>query len=111
MDTDERESNRCLAFNYMIEARKAKGIAGPHDMVVKTIVTTELIDEIARQSGVKCYNVLTGFKYIAELINRAMIGGYNGPSPDYLPAPAEERVGRAMIGSFTGSTSGSLRTD
>src|SRR3984885_13041733 len=57
-----------LAFNYMIEARKAKGIAGPSDMVVKTIVTTELIDEIARQSGVKCYNVLTGFKYIAELI-------------------------------------------
>jgi phosphoglucomutase len=57
-----------LAFNYMIEARKAKGIAGPHDMVVKTIVTTDLIDEIARQSGVKCYNVLTGFKYIAELI-------------------------------------------
>ena len=57
-----------LAFNYMIEARKAKGIAGPDDMVVKTIVTTDLIDEIARRSGVKCYNVLTGFKYIAELI-------------------------------------------
>ena len=57
-----------LAFNYMIEARKAKGIAGPEDMVVKTIVTTDLIDEIARRSGVKCYNVLTGFKYIAELI-------------------------------------------
>ncbi len=57
-----------LAFNYMIEARKAKGIAGPHDMVVKTIVTTDLIDEIARQSGIKCYNVLTGFKWIAELI-------------------------------------------
>jgi len=36
--------------------------------VVKTIVTTDLIDEIARRSGVKCYNVLTGFKYIAELI-------------------------------------------
>ncbi|HET6256103.1 MAG TPA: phospho-sugar mutase [Puia sp.] len=57
-----------LAFNYMIEARKAKGIAEPNDMVVKTIVTTELIDEIARRSGVKCYNTLTGFKYIAELI-------------------------------------------
>src|SRR3984957_11533499 len=57
-----------LAFNYMIEARKAKGIAGPTDMVVKTIVTTDLIDEIARRSEVKCYNVLTGFKYIAELI-------------------------------------------
>jgi phosphoglucomutase len=57
-----------LAFNYMIEARKAKGIAQPNDMVVKTIVTTDLIDEIARRNDIKCYNVLTGFKYIAELI-------------------------------------------
>ena len=57
-----------LAFNYMIEARKAKGIAQPNDMVVKTIVTTDMIDEIARQNDVNCYNVLTGFKWIAELI-------------------------------------------
>lgn len=57
-----------LAFNYMIEARKAKGIAQPNDMVVKTIVTTEMIDQIAKASGIACYNVLTGFKWIAELI-------------------------------------------
>src|SRR5450432_1609621 len=57
-----------LAFNYMIEARKEKGIAQPGDMVIKTIVTTEMIDEIARQSNIQCYNVLTGFKWIAELI-------------------------------------------
>jgi phosphoglucomutase len=57
-----------LAFNYLIEARKEKGIAQPNDMVVKTIVTTDMIDEIARQSGIRCYNVLTGFKWIAELI-------------------------------------------
>ena len=57
-----------LAFNYMIEARKIKGIAQPNDMVVKTIVTTEMIDRIAAESDVKCYNVLTGFKWIAELI-------------------------------------------
>src|ERR1700744_1125500 len=57
-----------LAFNYMIEARKAKGVAGPTDMVVKTIVTTDLIDTIAERNDVRCYNVLTGFKYIAELI-------------------------------------------
>ena len=57
-----------LAFNYMIEARKVKGLAEPNDMVVKTIVTTELIDEIARRNEIKCYNTLTGFKYIAELI-------------------------------------------
>ena len=57
-----------LAFNYMIEARKEKGIAKANDMVVKTIVTTEMIDEIARQNNIACYNVLTGFKWIAELI-------------------------------------------
>ena len=57
-----------LAFNYMIEARKAKGIAKANDMVVKTIVTTELIDEIAKENNISCYDVLTGFKWIAELI-------------------------------------------
>ena len=57
-----------LAFNYMIEARKTKGTAQPNDMVVKTIVTTDMIDKIAEENGVKCYNVLTGFKWIAELI-------------------------------------------
>jgi phosphoglucomutase len=57
-----------LAFNYLIEARKVKGVAGSNDMVVKTIVTTDLIDEIAKANGVACYNVLTGFKWIAELI-------------------------------------------
>jgi phosphoglucomutase len=57
-----------LAFNYMIEARKAKGIVQPNDMVIKTIVTTDMIDAIAKANGVACYNVLTGFKWISSLI-------------------------------------------
>ena len=57
-----------LAFSYMMEARKAKGIAQPNDFVVKTIVTSYMIDEVAKQNQVNCYNVLTGFKWIAELI-------------------------------------------
>jgi phosphoglucomutase len=57
-----------LAFNYMIESRKEKGIAQPNDMVVKTIVTTDMIDVFAARNGITCYNVLTGFKWIAELI-------------------------------------------
>ena len=57
-----------LAFNYLIEARKSKGIAQSNDMVVKTIVTTDMIDVFAARNGVRCYNVLTGFKWIAELI-------------------------------------------
>ena len=37
-------------------------------MVIKTIVTTDMIDAIAEKNNVACYNVLTGFKWIAELI-------------------------------------------
>lgn len=57
-----------LAFNYMIEARRAKGIAQPNDMVITTIVTTGMINRIAEKNQVACYNVLTGFKWIAEMI-------------------------------------------
>jgi len=59
-----------LAFNYLMEARKTKGIAQPNDMVVTTIVTTPMIDAIAKGNGVNCYRVLTGFKWIAELIRQ-----------------------------------------
>ncbi len=57
-----------LAFSYMIESRKERGIAQPNDMVVKTIVTTDLIDKIAKENNVTCYNTLTGFKWISSLI-------------------------------------------
>jgi len=57
-----------LAFAYKMEARKAKGIAKPNDMVITTIVTTAMINEVAKQNNVNCYNVLTGFKWVAELV-------------------------------------------
>ncbi|MFZ6024348.1 MAG: phospho-sugar mutase [Bacteroidota bacterium] len=57
-----------LAFAYMMEARKTKGIAAPNDMVISTIVTTQMINQVAKRNNVACYNVLTGFKWIAELI-------------------------------------------
>jgi phosphoglucomutase len=57
-----------LVFNYIIEARKNNGLARPNDMVIKTIVTTDMIDAIALQNNISCYNVLTGFKWIAAMI-------------------------------------------
>ena len=57
-----------LAFSYLIEARKAKGLSQPNDMIVKTIVTSDMVDRVAEKNGLKCYNVLTGFKWIAEKI-------------------------------------------
>lgn len=38
--------------------------------IAKTIVTSELVDEMAARLGVECYNTLTGFKYIAELMGK-----------------------------------------
>ena len=55
---------------YILSRRKELGTLGEGKYVVKTIVTTELIREICRSFGVKVYNVLTGFKYIAEVVKR-----------------------------------------
>ena len=57
-----------LAFAYMIEARKKKGLAQDNDMVISTIVTSNMINEVAKQNDISCYNVLTGFKWIASLL-------------------------------------------
>lgn len=38
--------------------------------IAKTIVTSELVDTMAREMGVECYNTLTGFKYIASLMGK-----------------------------------------
>ncbi|MCD2422323.1 phospho-sugar mutase [Niabella pedocola] len=57
-----------LAFNYLLEARKEKGIAQSNDMIITTIVTTGMVDDLAAGYGVHCYRVLTGFKWIAEMI-------------------------------------------
>jgi phosphoglucomutase len=57
-----------LAFNYLIEARRKKGLAQPNDMLITTIVTTGMIDALARANNISCYRVLTGFKWIANMI-------------------------------------------
>ncbi|MDW7695187.1 phospho-sugar mutase [Flammeovirgaceae bacterium SG7u.111] len=57
-----------LLFYYLIKVRKEKGLKKENDFVAKTIVTTDLIDAIAEKNGYTCFNTLTGFKYIAEVI-------------------------------------------
>ena len=55
---------------YILTRWKELGKLGPDKYVVKTIVTTELIRQIAESFGVKCYDVLTGFKFIADVVRR-----------------------------------------
>lgn len=53
---------------YILRRRHEKGTLTPGCYCVKTIVTTELIRTICEKYGVKVYNVLTGFKYIADVV-------------------------------------------
>ena len=53
---------------YILSRWKELGKLDSSKYCVKTIVTSELIAAICESFGVKCYNVLTGFKYIAEIV-------------------------------------------
>ncbi len=55
---------------YILSRRKELGKLKGRQYVVKTIVTSELISEICKSFDVPVYNVLTGFKYIAEVVKR-----------------------------------------
>ncbi len=59
-----------LIINYMLTACKNAGKLNGNQYIVKTIVTSYLIDRIAKSYGVDCYNTLTGFKYIGELMTK-----------------------------------------
>jgi phosphoglucomutase len=60
--------------------------------IAKTIVTSELVDDMAEKLGVECHNTLTGFKYIAELM-----GQFDGKKK--FIAAGEESYGY-MVGDF-----------
>jgi phosphoglucomutase len=53
-----------LILYYLLKVTDLKG----NEFVAKTIVTTDLIDKMCASKGVPCYNTLTGFKYIAQVI-------------------------------------------
>ena len=53
---------------YLLQAWKEAGKLTGKEFVCKTIVTTDIIDKMAADAGVQCYNTLTGFKYIAQVI-------------------------------------------
>lgn len=57
-----------LLVNYVLERRKA-GLT-KDNVVVKTIVTSELGADIAKSYGLTTFDVLTGFKFIGALMNR-----------------------------------------
>ena len=60
--------NGVMLTNYILSCKKASGKLPQKPVVVKTIVTTKLIDKLCEKYGCELKNVLTGFKYIGEII-------------------------------------------
>jgi phosphoglucomutase len=59
-----------LIINYVLNAYNEANNLDGNEYIVKTIVTSYLIDAVAEHYGVVCYNTLTGFKYIGELMTK-----------------------------------------
>jgi len=59
-----------MLINYLLTAWQEKGKLTGNEYIVKTIVTTNLIEKIAEAKNVTYYNTLTGFKYIGELMTK-----------------------------------------
>ena len=64
----------CLLLEYLLNAKTPK----PGAYAVKTIVTTRMADAIGKAHGIDVYNVLTGFKFIGETIQKKLDEGNDG---------------------------------
>lgn len=59
-----------LCLYYLMVRREELGLLTGKEFMVKTIVTTELVKEIADQKGIEMYDSYTGFKWIADIIRK-----------------------------------------
>ncbi len=59
-----------LIVKYLLEQWKQKNLFRGNEFTVKTIVTSELLKAISESYGVKQYDTLTGFKWIADVIRQ-----------------------------------------
>ena len=65
-----------LLLDYILTAYEETGKMPKEPYAVKTIVSTELVTRICRAHGIRLYNVLTGFKFIAEVIKKREAEGH-----------------------------------
>ncbi len=65
-----------LLTEFILRNKKQNGTLPDNGAVIKTIVTTPMVEPIAKAYGVKVYDVLTGFKFIGELIRDFEENGY-----------------------------------
>ena len=59
-----------MLLNYLLEMRKQKGTLSQNSVAVKSFVSTDLAQAIAARYGCTFKNLLTGFKYIGEVVTQ-----------------------------------------
>ena len=59
-----------LLLDYAISARRAKGSLPSNAYSVKSLVSSDMAYKVSEVNGIKIYDVLTGFKYIGEVIKK-----------------------------------------
>ena len=59
-----------LLTDYLLSMKKANNTLSPRPVIVKTIVTTDLVRKVAAEYDVEIFDVLTGFKYIGDVIGK-----------------------------------------
>ena len=59
-----------LLLEYILRCRKAAGTLPEHPVIIRTIVSTSMVDQIAREYDAEVVETLTGFKYVGEQIGK-----------------------------------------
>ncbi|MCL2414989.1 MAG: phospho-sugar mutase [Bacteroidales bacterium] len=81
-----------LLIYYLLKKWQENNLLTGREYIAKTIVTSELLKDIAEKNGVECFDVLTGFKYIADIIAK-------NEGKKYFIGGGEESYGY-LIGEF-----------
>lgn len=69
-----------IMLEYILSQRKAKGTLPTNGAIVKTVVSSNMVDKMAEEYNAELFEVLTGFKYIGEKIKEFRASG----SHEYL---------------------------
>lgn len=68
----------CMLTDYILSQKKAKGTLSEKAIIIKSIVSSDMATAIAESYGAQMRNVLTGFKYIGELMTELEANGDAG---------------------------------
>lgn len=64
-----------LLFDYIVTQKKASGTLAENSLLVRSLVTGHLVDSIAKENNIAMHEVLTGFRFIGEIVAETTASG------------------------------------